>query len=145
MAFFICFLIFFLISSSATACDRCVHQTRAAYFSKASALSCKMQFFFFFFILLCSGLISHICLINARMIIHLGMEKVKLTQMIFLWNIKWVVVVVLWIWCSWGMWVWVLGIGLQQWKPCSWCSFPVQRWSWLWSMLSGTYLFPFVC
>ncbi|GLT70639.1 hypothetical protein SLA2020_427030 [Shorea laevis] len=37
MAFFICFL-FFLISS-ATACDRCVHQTRAAYFSKASALS----------------------------------------------------------------------------------------------------------
>ncbi|KAE8008873.1 hypothetical protein FH972_005344 [Carpinus fangiana] len=37
MAFFICFL-FFLISS-ATACDRCVHQTRAAYYSKASSLS----------------------------------------------------------------------------------------------------------
>ncbi|KAG6712109.1 hypothetical protein I3842_05G089100 [Carya illinoinensis] len=37
MAVFICFL-FFLISS-ATACDRCVHQTKAAYFNKASALS----------------------------------------------------------------------------------------------------------
>ncbi|KAJ4715881.1 Expansin-like protein [Melia azedarach] len=38
MAFFICFL-FFLFSSSATACDRCVHQTKVSYFSKASALS----------------------------------------------------------------------------------------------------------
>ncbi|XP_018849193.1 expansin-like A2 [Juglans regia] len=37
MAVFICFL-FFLISS-ATACNRCVHQTRAAYFTRASALS----------------------------------------------------------------------------------------------------------
>ncbi|KAA8535946.1 hypothetical protein F0562_028424 [Nyssa sinensis] len=37
MAVFICFL-FFLISSTA-ACDRCVRQTKVAYFSKASALS----------------------------------------------------------------------------------------------------------
>lgn len=37
MAIFLCFL-FFLISS-ATACDRCVHHTKVAYFSKASALS----------------------------------------------------------------------------------------------------------
>ncbi|KAJ0077636.1 hypothetical protein Patl1_35760 [Pistacia atlantica] len=37
MAFFLCFLFFLL--SSATACDRCVHQTKVAYFSKASALS----------------------------------------------------------------------------------------------------------
>ncbi|PON61510.1 Major pollen allergen Lol pI [Trema orientale] len=38
MAFFLC-LLFFLIFASANACDRCVHQTKAAYFSKASALS----------------------------------------------------------------------------------------------------------
>ncbi|KAF5449089.1 hypothetical protein F2P56_029571 [Juglans regia] len=37
MAVFLCFL-FFLISS-ATACERCVHQTKAAYFNPASALS----------------------------------------------------------------------------------------------------------
>ncbi|CAL5377997.1 unnamed protein product [Camellia sinensis] len=37
MALFLC-LFFFLISSS-SACDRCVHQTKVAYFSKASALS----------------------------------------------------------------------------------------------------------
>ncbi|KAL6965158.1 Expansin-like A2 [Sarracenia purpurea var. burkii] len=38
MALFLCFL-FFLISSSANACDRCLHQTKVAYFSQASALS----------------------------------------------------------------------------------------------------------
>ncbi|TKY67789.1 Expansin A1 [Spatholobus suberectus] len=38
MAFFLCFFLF-LLASSATACDRCVHQSKAAYFSKASALS----------------------------------------------------------------------------------------------------------
>ncbi|KAF8405496.1 hypothetical protein HHK36_010403 [Tetracentron sinense] len=37
MALFLCFL-FFLISS-ATACDRCVHNTKAAYFSSSSVLS----------------------------------------------------------------------------------------------------------
>ncbi|KAH8498036.1 hypothetical protein H0E87_017091 [Populus deltoides] len=37
MAVFLCFL--FLIISSATGCDRCVHQSKVAYFSKASALS----------------------------------------------------------------------------------------------------------
>ncbi|XAR73039.1 hypothetical protein NMG60_11019891 [Bertholletia excelsa] len=37
MALFLCFL-FFLISS-ASACDRCVHQAKVAYFSQASALS----------------------------------------------------------------------------------------------------------
>lgn len=37
MVLFLCFLIF--LFSSATACDRCVHQTKVAYFSKASALS----------------------------------------------------------------------------------------------------------
>ncbi|XVE67252.1 hypothetical protein DITRI_Ditri08aG0145500 [Diplodiscus trichospermus] len=37
MAPFLCLL--FLLFSSATACDRCVHQSKAAYFSKASALS----------------------------------------------------------------------------------------------------------
>ncbi|XWS67660.1 hypothetical protein CRYUN_Cryun04dG0025000 [Craigia yunnanensis] len=36
MALFLCFL--FLLLSSATACDRCVHQSKAAYFSKASSL-----------------------------------------------------------------------------------------------------------
>ncbi|GKV34765.1 hypothetical protein SLEP1_g43110 [Rubroshorea leprosula] len=38
MAMFVCFVFFFLVSS-ATACDRCVHQSKAAYFSQASALS----------------------------------------------------------------------------------------------------------
>lgn len=38
MALFLLSFLFFLISS-ATACDRCVHQTKAAYFSKSSALS----------------------------------------------------------------------------------------------------------
>ncbi|GLT96865.1 hypothetical protein SLE2022_144590 [Rubroshorea leprosula] len=38
MAMFVCFIFFFLVSS-ATACDRCVHQSKAAYFSHASALS----------------------------------------------------------------------------------------------------------
>ncbi|CAN6544761.1 unnamed protein product [Malus baccata var. baccata] len=38
MSVFICFLFFFLISS-ATACDRCVKQSKAAFFSKSSALS----------------------------------------------------------------------------------------------------------
>uniref|UniRef100_A0A5B7A260 Putative Expansin-like protein isoform 1 n=1 Tax=Davidia involucrata TaxID=16924 RepID=A0A5B7A260_DAVIN len=37
MALFLCFL--FLLISSGTACDRCVHQTKVAYFSKAPALS----------------------------------------------------------------------------------------------------------
>lgn len=40
MALFLFSLSFFLISS-ASACDRCVHQTKAVYFSKALALSCK--------------------------------------------------------------------------------------------------------
>nr|AFK46747.1 unknown [Lotus japonicus] len=39
MAFFLCFFFFLLASSSASACDRCSHQSKAAYFSKASALS----------------------------------------------------------------------------------------------------------
>ncbi|XVE48767.1 hypothetical protein DITRI_Ditri01bG0028900 [Diplodiscus trichospermus] len=39
MAFLLCFL--FLLLSSATACHRCVQHSNAAYFSKASALSCK--------------------------------------------------------------------------------------------------------
>ncbi|XP_008236108.1 PREDICTED: expansin-like A2 [Prunus mume] len=38
MALFLCFL-FFLLISSASACDRCRHQSKAAYFSTASALS----------------------------------------------------------------------------------------------------------
>ncbi|GLT86014.1 hypothetical protein SLE2022_041770 [Rubroshorea leprosula] len=38
MALFLCFFFFFLISY-ASACDRCVHQSKAAYFSKAPALS----------------------------------------------------------------------------------------------------------
>ncbi|XP_010266113.1 PREDICTED: expansin-like A2 [Nelumbo nucifera] len=38
MAFFFCFLFFFL-SSFAAACDRCVHQTKAAYFSSSAPLS----------------------------------------------------------------------------------------------------------
>ncbi|XAR59881.1 hypothetical protein NMG60_11015879 [Bertholletia excelsa] len=37
MAFFLCFL--FILISSASACDRCIHQSKVAYFSKASALS----------------------------------------------------------------------------------------------------------
>ncbi|KAJ9189467.1 hypothetical protein P3X46_000756 [Hevea brasiliensis] len=37
MSLFLCFLLFLV--SSVTACDRCVHQTKAAYFSKASALN----------------------------------------------------------------------------------------------------------
>ncbi|XP_016703527.2 expansin-like A2 [Gossypium hirsutum] len=37
MALFLCVL--FLLLSSASACDRCLHQSKAAYFSKASALS----------------------------------------------------------------------------------------------------------
>ncbi|KAF8405500.1 hypothetical protein HHK36_010407 [Tetracentron sinense] len=37
MALFLCFLIFLI--SSATACDRCVHDTEAAYFHSSSALS----------------------------------------------------------------------------------------------------------
>lgn len=37
MVLFLCFL--FFLFSSATACDRCVHQTKVAYFSQASALS----------------------------------------------------------------------------------------------------------
>ncbi|XP_029129302.1 expansin-like A1 isoform X2 [Cajanus cajan] len=39
MTFFTCFF-FFLLASSATACDRCLQQSKASYFSKASALSC---------------------------------------------------------------------------------------------------------
>ncbi|KAK5837290.1 hypothetical protein PVK06_013100 [Gossypium arboreum] len=38
MALFICFLSL-LLFSSATACDRCLYQSKAAYFSKANALS----------------------------------------------------------------------------------------------------------
>jgi hypothetical protein len=38
MAFILCFFFFFL-ASSATACDRCLHQSKASYFNKASALS----------------------------------------------------------------------------------------------------------
>ncbi|XP_043708498.1 expansin-like A2 [Telopea speciosissima] len=37
MAIFLCFLFFLL--SSATACDRCVHQSKAAYFSSSAPLS----------------------------------------------------------------------------------------------------------
>ncbi|KAE8687056.1 Expansin-like A1 [Hibiscus syriacus] len=37
MALLLCLLLIFL--SSATACDRCLHQSKAAYFNKASALS----------------------------------------------------------------------------------------------------------
>lgn len=37
MALFLCLIA--LLVSSATACDRCVHQSKAAYFQKASALS----------------------------------------------------------------------------------------------------------
>ncbi|XP_042509223.1 expansin-like A1 [Macadamia integrifolia] len=37
MAVFFCFLFFLL--SSATACDRCVHQSKAAYFSSSAPLS----------------------------------------------------------------------------------------------------------
>ncbi|KAG5547574.1 hypothetical protein RHGRI_013312 [Rhododendron griersonianum] len=36
---FLCFFFFLVIFSSASACDRCVHQAKVAYFSKASALS----------------------------------------------------------------------------------------------------------
>lgn len=43
MGLFLCFF-FFLVISSASACDRCVHQAKVAYFSKASALSCKDSF-----------------------------------------------------------------------------------------------------
>ncbi|CAL5212466.1 unnamed protein product [Lathyrus oleraceus] len=39
MAFFLCVFVLFLASSSATACDRCVHQSKASFFSKASTLS----------------------------------------------------------------------------------------------------------
>nr|QHQ74418.1 expansin-like A1 [Stylosanthes guianensis] len=41
MAFFLVslFSLFFFLSSSATACDRCLHQSKASFFSKASALS----------------------------------------------------------------------------------------------------------
>ncbi|KAL1362321.1 hypothetical protein HN51_010591 [Arachis hypogaea] len=39
MDFFVCFSLLLLLSSSATACDRCVHQSKASFFSKASALS----------------------------------------------------------------------------------------------------------
>ncbi|XP_050262970.1 expansin-like A1 [Quercus robur] len=39
MAFFVCFFFLFLLVSSSTACDRCVHQTKVAYFSQESALS----------------------------------------------------------------------------------------------------------
>ncbi|CAJ1933929.1 unnamed protein product [Sphenostylis stenocarpa] len=38
MAFFFLFILS-LVASSATACDRCLHQSKASYFSKASALS----------------------------------------------------------------------------------------------------------
>ncbi|CAL0329351.1 unnamed protein product [Lupinus luteus] len=38
MAFFLCLFIFFL-ASSAYACDRCVHQSKVAYFSKESSLA----------------------------------------------------------------------------------------------------------
>ncbi|XP_059647412.1 expansin-like A1 [Cornus florida] len=38
MSLFLCFF-FFLIISSASACDRCVHETKVAYFSKDSAVS----------------------------------------------------------------------------------------------------------
>ena len=42
MALVLCFfMLFSVIASSAFACDRCVHQSKAAYFSKASSLSCK--------------------------------------------------------------------------------------------------------
>jgi len=40
MAFFLLFLLS-LLASSATACNRCLHQSKASYFSKASALSCN--------------------------------------------------------------------------------------------------------
>ncbi|KAF7841683.1 expansin-like A2 [Senna tora] len=39
MAFFLCFINILLLVSSTTACDRCVHQTKVAYFSTDSALS----------------------------------------------------------------------------------------------------------
>lgn len=39
------FSILFFLICSVTACDRCVHQTKTAYFSKASALSCKISIF----------------------------------------------------------------------------------------------------
>lgn len=38
MGFFLCFF-FLLLASSVSGCDRCVHQSKAAYFSSASALS----------------------------------------------------------------------------------------------------------
>ncbi|XP_009341550.2 expansin-like A2 [Pyrus x bretschneideri] len=38
MSLFICFLLFFLVSS-ATACDRCVKQSKASFFSTSAALS----------------------------------------------------------------------------------------------------------
>ncbi|KAL2329182.1 hypothetical protein Fmac_022609 [Flemingia macrophylla] len=38
MTFFLCFFLF-LLPSTSSACDRCLHQSKASYFSKASALS----------------------------------------------------------------------------------------------------------
>lgn len=121
MALFLCSFLFFLISS-ATACDRCVHQTKAAYFSKSNALSCKIDHSFFCWI-------SLVPLLKFRFLIR--------TQFMILWIMKWVGFV-FWIWCSWGLWVWFFSIGTYWWTPCCCCAFPLQRWSWLWFMLSGT-------
>jgi hypothetical protein len=75
MAFLVCFLFFFLISS-ATACDRCVHQSKVAYFNKASALSCKIYnaslLFFFLFFLFCLAVLIN----NTQMIFSSWKAKI---------------------------------------------------------------------
>jgi len=52
-------VVIFLFSSSVNACDRCLHRSKAAYFSSASALSCKH--FNYFFLTICMSLFS--CLV----------------------------------------------------------------------------------
>lgn len=56
-------VVLFLFSSFAEACDRCLHRSKAAYFSSASSLSCKHSIsshypFFYFhvsFLISCYG------------------------------------------------------------------------------------------
>lgn len=56
MSLFLCFSFLLFFVSSVTACDRCVHQTKAAYFSKASALNCEDPLFGFSLVLLAQSI-----------------------------------------------------------------------------------------
>lgn len=110
-----------VLVSSATACDRCLHQSKAAFFSKASALSCnhnpsyvspsvssflKLQFLAIFLITQMN--FEHE--LTGEFSDKMTSDSLDIVS------------------GSWGLWVWLLGYGFQQWTACGCCFYSLQGW-----------------